>query len=88
MPKDSAAHFYTLLLEDNWTEHGKAAIQREMTRRRDQSSDWTLARNAWHREKSYGAGSTVPVLVNKRRRIFPAGERGISSTNSTARIFL
>ena len=45
--KESAAHFHALLLEDNWTEHGKAGIHREIGDSYRYAGEWDLAEGAY-----------------------------------------
>ncbi|MEO1193897.1 MAG: SEC-C domain-containing protein [Pseudomonadota bacterium] len=56
--KESAAHFHTLLLEDYWTEHGKAAIHRSLGESQRHAGKWELAERAY-REASALKGSEL-----------------------------
>jgi len=47
MLKESAAHFHALLLEDNWTMQGKAAIHREIGDSYRYAGEWVLAERAY-----------------------------------------
>lgn len=63
MLKESAAHFYALLLEDNWTEHGRAAIQREIGDSYRYAEEWDLAERSYRDAIALGGSDLDKVHV-------------------------
>ena len=63
MLKESAAHFHAMLLEDNWTEHGKAAIHRETGDSYRYAGEWDLAERAYRDAIALGGSDLDKVHV-------------------------
>jgi tetratricopeptide (TPR) repeat protein len=63
MLKESAAHFHALLLEDNWTKHGKGAIHREIGDSYRYAGEWDLAERAYRDAIALGGSDLDKVHV-------------------------
>jgi hypothetical protein len=63
MLKESAARFHSMLLDDNWTEYGKAAIHREMGDSYRYAGEWDLAERAYRDAIAHGASDLEKVHV-------------------------
>lgn len=63
MLKESAAHFHALLLEDNWTEHGKAAVHREIGDSYLYAGECDLAERAYREAIALGGSDLDKIHV-------------------------
>jgi tetratricopeptide (TPR) repeat protein len=63
MLKESAAHFHAMLLEDNWAEHGKAAIHREIGDSYRYAGEWDPAEHAYRDAIALGGSDLDKVHV-------------------------
>jgi hypothetical protein len=63
MLKESAAYFHALLLEDNWTEHGKAAIHREIGDSYRYAGEWDMTERAYRDAITLGRSDLDKVHV-------------------------
>lgn len=59
--KDSAAQFHALLLEDNWTQAGRAALQRELGDSYRYADDWEQAERAYREALQLGSSDLDKV---------------------------
>ena len=74
--KESAAHFHAMLLDDDWTERGKAAIHREIGDSYRYAGEWDLAERAYRDARSrWGARTSTRFTW-----------RSVCSTVSTSRM--
>ena len=61
--KESAAHFHAMLLDDDWTERGKAAIHREIGDSYRYAGEWDLAERAYRDAVALGGSDLDKVHV-------------------------
>jgi tetratricopeptide (TPR) repeat protein len=61
--KESAGHFQSLLLEDDWTELGKAAIHREAGDSYKYAAEWQLAEASYRAALAHGSSDLDHVHV-------------------------
>jgi uncharacterized protein HemY len=59
--KDSAAQFHALLLEDNWTQAGRAALLRELGDSYRYADEWEQAERAYREALQLGASDLDKV---------------------------